>query len=173
MAGGRVLAFLTILALPVLGFAVGLFEHAEVAKRTEFCVSCHVMEPYGRSLLVDSADHLPAQHFQNARVSQNEACYVCHTNYAMFGDLQSKLVGVRHVLVNYLGTVPDEVALYEPYQNRECLYCHGGARYFEELDFHIDMRAEMETNEISCLECHDLSHDVGHLDSLDMWEGSQ
>ena len=173
VAGGRVLAFLTILVMPVAAFSVGLGEHIEQSKRTVFCVSCHVMEPYGRSLSIDSADHLPAQHFQNARVDQEFACFVCHTNYTMFGDLQAKVTGIRHVWVNYLGTVPDELTLYEPYRNRECLYCHGKARFFNENDLHLDMRPELDSDDLSCLECHTLVHDVPHLGTLDMWEGGR
>ena len=172
VAGGRLLAFLAILAMPVAAFSVGLGEHVEQSKQTEFCVSCHVMEPYGRSLLIDSADHLPAQHFQNARVDSELACFVCHTNYTMFGDLQAKITGIRHVWVNYLGTIPDELTLYQPYQNRECLYCHGEARFFNE-GLHGEMRPELDSNELSCLECHTLAHDVDQLGALDMWDGGQ
>jgi len=170
VAGGRVLVFVTIVVLPILGFTIGFAEHAEEAKRTEFCVSCHVMEPYGRSLLIDSADHLPASHFQNAHVDHEHACYVCHTSYAMFGDIQAKLNGLQHLYVNYVSGVQGPIELYRPYQNRECLFCHGGARYFDESDIHIDIRPELERNETSCLECHTLSHDVAELSSLDVWE---
>ena len=170
VAGGRILAFLTVLALPVAVFVLGLGQHVERSKRTEFCVSCHVMEPYGRSLLIDSPDHLPAQHFQNARVEADHACFVCHTNYTMFGDIQAKFTGIRHVWVNYLGTIPEKPTLYQPYQNRECLYCHGEARFFGESDIHRDMRPELDANEISCLECHAPVHDVDRLDALDMWD---
>ena len=172
VAGGRVLAFLAILAMPVAAFSVGLGEHIEQSKQTEFCVSCHVMEPYGRSLMIDSADHLPAQYFQNARVDSELACFVCHTNYTMFGDLQAKVTGIKHVWVNYLGTIPDELTLYQPYQNRECLYCHGEARFFNE-GLHGGMRPELDSNEISCLKCHTLVHDVDQLDALDLWDGEQ
>ena len=170
VAGGRVLTYLTILVLPTLGFSVGFLEHADQAKRTEFCVSCHVMEPYGRSLQIDSLDHLPANHFQNARVDQERACFVCHTNYSMFGDVQAKLNGLQHLYVNYVSGPPDKIELYQPYQNRECFSCHANARSFEENDFHIDVRAELEANEFSCLECHAVTHDVSELTSLPMWE---
>jgi cytochrome c-type protein NapC len=172
VSGGRVLAFLAILAMPVAAFSVGLGEHVERSKRTEFCVSCHVMEPYGRSLLIDSVDHLPAQHAQNARVDGELSCFVCHTNYTMFGDIQSKITGVRHVWINYMGTIPEELSLYQPYQNRECLYCHGEARFFNE-GLHGAMRAELDSNEVSCLECHTLVHDVENLDALEMWESGR
>ena len=83
----------------------------------------------------------------------------------MFGDLQAKVTGVRHVWINYLGTIPDDLTLYQPYQNRECLYCHGEARFFNEDGLHGEMRPEFDSNEISCLECHTLVHDVGQLDT--------
>ena len=170
VAGGRVLVFLTIVIFPTLGFTVGFFEHASEAKRTEFCVSCHVMEPYGASLRIDSVEHLPASHVQNARVDPEHACFVCHTNYTMFGDLSAKLTGLRHIYVNYVTGVPDQVELYQPYRNRECLSCHRGARSFEELDFHIDIRPELDLEEFSCLECHTLTHDIAELATFEMWE---
>jgi cytochrome c-type protein NapC len=170
VAGGRVLIFLSILVLPALGFTMGFLEHVDRAKRTEFCVSCHVMEPYGRSLQIDSADHLPAAHFQNARVDQERACFVCHTNYSMFGDIQAKLNGLQHIYVNYVTGPPEEMELYQPYQNRECFSCHANARSFEENDFHVDIRAELEANEFSCLECHAANHDVPNLTNLKTWE---
>ena len=170
VAGGGVLTYLSILVLPGLGFAVGFLEHADQAKRTEFCVSCHVMEPYGRSLQLDSADHLPAAHFQNARVDQERACFVCHTNYSMFGDIQAKLNGLQHLYVNYVTGPPDKIELYQPYQNRECFSCHANARSFEENDFHIDVRADLEANDFSCLECHTATHDVSERSNLPMWD---
>ena len=53
--GGKVLAFLALLVLPVVATAMGLSAHMEQSKSTEFCLSCHVMEPYGKSLYVDDA----------------------------------------------------------------------------------------------------------------------
>jgi hypothetical protein len=35
--------------------------------------------------------HLAAAHFQNHRVPADEACYTCHTNYAMFERLKQSL----------------------------------------------------------------------------------
>ena len=106
---------------------------------------------------------------QNKRVPREDACFVCHTSYAMYGDIEAKLKGLQHVWVNYVTGPPDELALYEPYQNRECLYCHASARSFEENDFHLDSRTELETNEFSCLECHTPVHDIAELDTLDQW----
>jgi cytochrome c-type protein NapC len=72
--------------------------------------------------------HLAAAHFQNHRVPADEACYTCHTNYAMFGGMKAKIGGLRHIYVYYLGKPPQpaDIKLYEPYNNRECLHCHAG-----------------------------------------------
>jgi cytochrome c-type protein NapC len=162
--GGRILAFLAFLVLPLLATAMGLSTHMEQSKTTEFCLSCHVMEPYGRSLRVDDDTWLPAQHYQNNRVPRDMACFTCHTDYTMFGDAKAKLRGLRHVYVNYLGEIPEKIELYEKYNNRECLHCHAGARSFEESDLHKEMRADLGSNTTSCLECHDTVHNVHELE---------
>src|SRR5262245_17010267 len=128
--GGKVIAFLVVFVAPALALFGGASAHMERSKTTRFCLSCHIMEPYGKSLLVDDAEFVPAQHYQNARIPRDHACYTCHTDYVMFGGVRSKLRGMRHVFVNYLGTPPDTIKLYTPFNNRECLHCHGGARSF-------------------------------------------
>src|SRR5262245_33530970 len=95
--GGKMLAFFVLFLMPVLCLGVGTTYHIERSKQTQFCLSCHEMEPYGKSMLVDDPLHLPAQHFQNHRVPADEACYTCHTNYAMFGGFTAKLHGLNHV----------------------------------------------------------------------------
>jgi nitrate/TMAO reductase-like tetraheme cytochrome c subunit len=95
--GGRVLAFLGILALPSLAFAVGFNAHVERSKKREFCLSCHIMEPYGKSLAIDDEEYVPASHVQNNRVHRDEACFTCHTTYALYGDIKAKIGGLRHI----------------------------------------------------------------------------
>lgn len=171
--GGKILAFVALFLLPLFLTGAGTATHLRQAKRTEFCLSCHVMEPYGRSLLLDDSEALPATHFQNRRVDRDEACYACHTSYTMFGDLRSKWKGLRHVWVYYVGTMPEEISLYEPYANRECLHCHAGARSFEESELHADMRQELTTGEERCLDCHDIVHEVDDLDGAALWGGGE
>ena len=167
--GGKALAFVAFCALPVAITSLGVGGHMEQSKSTEFCLSCHVMEPYGTSLLVDSGDHLAAVHFQNNWVPQETGCFTCHTQYTMYGDFAAKINGMKHVLVYYTGKTPEKLELYEPYQNRECLSCHGAARSFLEDELHVDFMEELRTGETSCLECHDLVHDVDGLEGLDLW----
>jgi nitrate/TMAO reductase-like tetraheme cytochrome c subunit len=168
--GGKILAFIAFFILPVFITVIGTSAHVENSKSTSFCLSCHVMEPYGESLRVDSRDHLPALHFQNKLVPRDQACYTCHTTYTMFGDVNAKLQGMKHVYVYYLGTPSEPIELYSDYNNRECLHCHQGARSFEDNEDHMDLREDLGSNEISCLDCHDLAHGIEKLEGLDMWD---
>jgi cytochrome c-type protein NapC len=172
--GGKVLAFVSLLVFPVLGGSMGVSEHIERSKSTEFCTSCHVMKDYGKSLLIDDASYIPAGHFQNNRVPRDAACYTCHTDYAMYGGFRAKLRGLRHVYAQYIGKIPDKIQLYNPYNNRECLHCHQGARSFEEGATHnmeegrLDL---MKANKLSCMStgCHSATHDVKNLPNLTFW----
>src|SRR5215475_13844980 len=98
--GGKILAFLGLFIFPVLTGLLGFENHIERSKRTQFCLSCHIMEPYGKSLYVDDATYIPAAHFQNNRVPREEACYTCHTDYTLYtGGINAKIHGVRHLYV--------------------------------------------------------------------------
>ena len=167
----RVIAFLTLFILPVLCGAWGVSAHLEHSKQTQFCLSCHIMEPYGRSLQVDDSHYLPAQHFQNHRIPADEACYSCHTEYTMFGGLRSKLRGLRHVYAYYIGTPMNPLHLYQPYNNRECLNCHAGARSYVDDPTHSAMAGELKSNQISCLTggCHDVVHNTAQLQNVKFW----
>jgi cytochrome c-type protein NapC len=155
---------------------MGLSSELERSKSTEFCLSCHTMASHGRSLDVDDPAYLAAAHFQNHRVPAEEACYTCHTNYAMFGGFRAKLNGLHHVYVQYLGTPHNPIRLYEPYNNRECLHCHLGARSFEEGSVHTadpDLLPAVKANKVSCLSsgCHDVAHNVEQLGQVKLWKG--
>ncbi len=165
---GRILAFVVFFLLPAACLWAGMTLHLESSKSTDFCLSCHVMEPYGESLWVDDASALPAVHFQNRLIDRDRACFTCHTQYTMFGDYKAKWAGLQHLYVYYLGEMPEKIELYEPYQNRECLHCHNGARSFESA--HEDYSTELRAGEISCLECHDVVHAVSELDGAERWQ---
>jgi cytochrome c-type protein NapC len=176
--GGKVLAFFVLFLLPLISVGMGTTYHIDRSKQTQFCLSCHEMQPYGKSLLVDDPAHLSAAHFQNHRVPAEEACYTCHTNYAMFGGFRAKMHGLKHVYVHYLGTppAPEAIRLYDPYNNRECLHCHLGARSFEEGAVHTadpDLLPAVKANKVSCVSsgCHEVVHNVGSLNNVKFWKG--
>ncbi|HEV2492213.1 MAG TPA: NapC/NirT family cytochrome c [Terriglobia bacterium] len=178
--GGKVFAFLALFILPVLAVWGGFSEQMQRSTSTQFCLSCHVMTDFGRSLYVNDPSYVPARHFQNNFVPRDHACFTCHTDYTMFGDYRAKWRGVHHVLVEYFGTVPKpvDIKLYSPYNNRECLHCHLGARRYEEAsEHHKDpaMLAQAASNQLSCMSsnCHDIVHDVDTLKDASFWSPSK
>jgi cytochrome c-type protein NapC len=173
---GKVLAFSVLFFLPLFSLAVGVENEMERSKSTAFCLSCHIMEPYGKSLHIDDPTYLAAAHYQNHRVPADQACYTCHTNYAMFGTFKAKLGGLRHLYVFYLGRqpAPENIKLHEPFNNRECLHCHMGARSFEQWATHNadpDTLPAVKANKLSCISsgCHDVVHNVGHWGQAKFW----
>lgn len=176
--GGKILAFLAFFIFPVLSASLGVSEQVERSKTTQFCLSCHVMEPYGKSLTLDDRSYIPAVHYQNHMVPQDRVCFTCHTDYTMYGDVSAKMRGLRHVYAQYLGTLPQTVKLYTPYNNRECLHCHAGARSFEEGATHTadpETFARIKSNQLSCTSsgCHDMVHNVAGLKDGKFWKGSE
>ncbi len=177
---GKILAFVVLLILPSISVWAGFSEQMERAQSTAFCLSCHVMNDYGRSLYVNDPSYVPARHFQNNRVPRDRACYTCHTDYTMFGGVRAKIRGLRHLQVQYFGTIPkpEEIKLYQPYNNRECLNCHLAARRFEEASAHrkdADMLEGVKSGRRSCLSsgCHDIVHEVGSLKDATFWKESK
>ncbi len=167
---GKMLAFVGFCVLPILCGTLGASEHFERSKQTSFCLSCHIMEPWGKSLFVDDPAYIPAAHFQNHRIPADEACYTCHTNYAMYGSFKVKLNGLHHVYVNYFSKAMNPIHLYEPFNNRECLHCHEGARSFQSVT-HVAMMDVLKSNQLSCVSsgCHDTIHNTAAQDKAKFW----
>jgi cytochrome c-type protein NapC len=168
-------AFVALFVFPALTGGMGVNSHIERSKTTNFCLSCHVMEDYGKSLQVDDRSLLPAIHFQNNLLPRDQACFTCHTDYTMFGDFSAKLRGLKHVYAYYLGRPSQPIKLYNPYNNRECLHCHLGARSFEESEAHTkDPQAltRMKQNQLTCTSsgCHNTVHNVGQLKDATFWK---
>ena len=173
--GGKILAFVAFLVLPVLAGGFGVSEHLQRSKSTEFCLSCHVMQDYGKSLLIDDRSFIPAVHYQNNLVPRDNACFTCHTDYTMFGDYKAKFRGLKHVYVQYFSKPAQPIKLYTPYNNRECLHCHDGSRGFEENETHTKEPGRMQKikiNELSCTstDCHNITHRVDQLKDQTFWK---
>ena len=173
---GKILAFGVLFFLPLFCLLIGMDNEMERSKSTTFCLSCHIMEPYGRSLHVDDPKYIPAAHYQNHRIPTDQACYTCHEDYVLYGGIRAKWRGLHHVYVQYLGTPMNPIHLYVPYNNRECLHCHLGARSFEASPTHTALHDNLVSNQMSCLTsgCHDTVHNVAGLDKVKFWhEGEQ
>jgi cytochrome c-type protein NapC len=174
---GKILAFVALFALPVMAAWTGFSEHMDRAQSTQFCLSCHVMGDYGRSLYIDDPSYVPARHFQNNRIPRDRACYTCHTEYSMFGGVKAKARGMRHLWVQYVrgAPKPEAIKLYDPFPNSECLHCHLGARRFEEGSAHNkipNLLSQVKSNQRSCVSsgCHEFVHDVASLKDDTFWK---
>jgi len=177
---GKILAFVALFGLPVMAAWTGFSEHMDLAQSTQFCLSCHVMGDYGRSLYIDDPSYVPARHFQNNRIPRDRACYTCHTEYSMFGGVKAKARGMRHLWVQYVrgAPKPEAIKLYDPFPNSECLHCHLGARRFEEGSAHNkipNLLSQVKSNQRSCVSsgCHEFVHDVASLKDDTFWKEKQ
>jgi len=166
---GRVALLVAAALLPVSVSLAGLRGGVAESSRTRFCLNCHEMQDHGRSLFVENPKALAAVHYQNRLVDRDTACFSCHTDYAMFGDIKAKLNGLRHVSVHYFGKVPDRFALYQPYPNNNCLHCHEDGRRFLEAVPHRPVLARLQSGETSCLSCHNVAHDMEKVKGGMLW----
>jgi hypothetical protein len=83
--------------------------------------------------------------------------------------------GLKHVYAYYVGKPSQPIKLYQPYNNRECLHCHLGARGFEESEAHTkdpQAMSKMKLNQLSCTtsDCHNIVHNVQQLKDAAFWK---
>jgi cytochrome c-type protein NapC len=166
---GRTALMVGVLALPLLLSAGSVSYGVRESSKTTFCLSCHEMQPYGKSLFADNRSALSAVHYQNRLVDRDVTCYSCHADYAMFGDVKAKLNGLRHVWVHYFGTIPEKIALYQPYPSANCLHCHDDARRFLESPPHRPVLDALYAGKASCLSCHTVAHDLKMVEANKLW----
>jgi cytochrome c-type protein NapC len=176
-SGWKMVAFLGLCVLPALCLVGGVNTHVQRSEQTTFCISCHVMVPYGKSLYIDDPAHIPAQHFQNHRVPADMACISCHADYTLYGPLNDKIRGLTRIYFQYVGKTPDPASITVPggFKNAQCLYCHLGARSFEENPVHSALMDSLKSNGMSCLTsgCHDMTHDIANLSRQKFWSPAQ
>ncbi len=171
--GWKIVAFIGLCVLPALCIVSGMNTHIQRSEQTRFCISCHVMIPYGQSLFVDDPSHIPAQHFQNHRVPADMACHACHADYTIYGPLKDKMQGLKRIYMQYVSTPPDPAAIRIAggFKNAQCLHCHLGARSFEVNPVHAALLDSLKSEQTSCLTsgCHDTAHDIANLSHLKLW----
>jgi nitrate/TMAO reductase-like tetraheme cytochrome c subunit len=156
----RFYAVLVMVVLPVL-WILGALAYADSATRsTAFCLKCHEMEPYGTSVTADNAT-VPATHYRNEWVDRETACYVCHSSPGLRGYAVAKAKGLRDVVVHFLGEVPDEIHLDEPYDAAICLSCHGRDEAFLDLPAHRATVESPAADRPTCAGCHAVAHALG------------
>ncbi len=173
---GRIVLLMALLVMPLVLMPVGVSQTLHQSKQKDFCMSCHEMQVYDTSLQIDDPEYIPAYHYQNRLVPQATACYTCHTDYTMYGDVSAKMNGMKHLGCTTSGTcrAPGKIELYSPYPNDNCLQCHRGGRRFEKKASHTTAGVTLDllySNQKSCVSsgCHDKIHEISELGSVDLW----
>lgn len=151
------LLFLGVAVLPIPAVVLSGVVGLEHSKAVTFCSSCHPMDPFVDDMRDTDSELLAAVHYNN-RFIQREHCYTCHTDYGIFGTIESKLAGLRHVYKDASGRWEAPISLPKPYQFRICLDCHAGALRFEDEEDHEDVIEEVVNGETDCTECHETAH---------------
>lgn len=134
----------------------------------EFCGSCHVMAAHFDDAVSAKSQSLAARHSRNPFFGEH-SCYVCHADYGMYGYPLTKLGGLRHVYLYYLGgynrmpleQAKREIRLAKPYDNLNCRQCHTTtARGWRDIPDHRSLQKELFANEVSCASagCHGFAH---------------
>ncbi|MBF0313697.1 MAG: NapC/NirT family cytochrome c [Oligoflexia bacterium] len=165
---GRLQKVLTGMIVIVFTSIIGLacaWSNMEQMKSVKFCSGCHEMDFFVKSLSTADNDVLAAVHYQNNYVPQKKSCYACHTDYSMFGEINAKIGGMRHLLVHYLGSGNKKPKLYQPYNTNNCLYCHESSKRFRISKSHNKETSPLPdiiSGKKSCLTngCHDVAHYV-------------
>ena len=60
---GKILAFGVFFFLPMFSLVAGMENEMQRSESTAFCLSCHIMEPYGKSLQIDDPSYLAGAHY--------------------------------------------------------------------------------------------------------------
>jgi predicted CXXCH cytochrome family protein len=154
---GRVVLLVGLVATPLLLSAGNLSYGVAESSQTRFCLSCHEMQRYGKSLFVDDKQALSAVHYQNRLVERDSTCYSCHKDYGLFGDAKAKLNGLRHVWAHYVRGVPEKIALYKPFPNANCLHYAGPLSHM---------------GGTQCTSCHDPGGSHHTFQITDAWDGT-
>ena len=149
-----------VVSLPAIAFALGNAVLLERSKETEFCVSCHVMEPIYESLRENDGS-LASTHASRGAVPAAQSCYTCHSGYGMQGDMAAKLSGLRHMVHTVTGRYDLPLRISGAYKIESCLACHAEGSAFRGQEAHHDedIQQALLSGEMGCTgTCHPSAH---------------
>ena len=159
-----------IIFLPVATYGLGALLLMEDSKTVRFCGSCHVMTPIVASLNADG-DSLAAVHYRRGLVSHEEACFVCHSGYGIWGTVDAKMAGIRHMVRTATSDYKFPIEHRGPFDIDSCLNCHARSATFRAVGAHQDPDTQQALfkREMSCT---GICHSAGHPDDALMGPAS-
>ena len=152
-------AFLSIIAIPVLIMFTANYHVFETSKTVEACMNCHVMKPMGNDMFNRGSQTLAARHMTNNWIKENQ-CYGCHKDYGLNGTFKAKTDGYRHLMRYITKTYTEPIIHRGEFNSNNCLSCHKGAPAFDNLRVHqpVLLNLKKESATISCMNCHGKAH---------------
>jgi hypothetical protein len=158
-ATGRWLLMIGFVILSPLAYALNLGLAIGGAKPVAFCDSCHVMNGYVADLKNPESEHLASLHYQFRWIADHQ-CYTCHSDYGLFGGVEAKLAGLRHVWFYYAGGYEVPLKVRGTYDNQRCLFCHGPVQSYRDIPEHEKNAQAISTSATSCIggNCHVSPH---------------
>lgn len=149
---------------PVITAGSGNYAGFEQTTKREFCNGCHVMEPWIDDAEDPTSTSLSSIHARNDLFGER-SCYTCHADYGMFGTVNTKMGGLRHVY-HYLREYHDwpvakaveEIRIRRPFPNKTCTHCHSTELPgWQQVPDHRAMR---DPEEVGCASkgCHGPAH---------------
>lgn len=170
----KMMVFICLAVVPIVWGALVIQQDLLRTQKVSYCANCHTMTEHVESLTIDDNKALSAIHYQNNWVPQEIACYFCHSRYTMFGPTSAKIRGVKHLWAYYVAGPPKTLKLYEAYDNRDCLRCHGASKKYRSAKFHRaeeTLLTQLDTGARSCLEigCHTVGHRLAARTDDENW----
>lgn len=153
------LAFLSIIAIPIVIMFTANYHVFETSKTVEACMNCHVMKPMGNDMLNRGSQTLAARHMTNNWIKENQ-CYGCHKDYGLNGTLKAKTDGYRHLMRYITKTYTEPIIYRGEFNSNNCLSCHQGTPTFDNLKVHqpVILNLDKKSSTISCMNCHGNAH---------------
>lgn len=160
--------------LPVFTYVLGNLHVLEESKTVAFCGSCHVtMWPVVDTMRNDE-ETLAASHYQRGAVSHTDACYECHSGYGIWGGVEAKMAGVKHMVHTITRNFEYPLTHHGTFDIASCLSCHAGAKPFRAVETHRDMAIQeaLVSGEMGCTGmCHPSAHPPEALVGAQAYQG--
>jgi cytochrome c nitrite reductase small subunit len=155
----RLMLMIGFLVLSPLAYAINFGLAISGAKPVAFCNSCHVMNAYVEDLQNPDSEHLASLHYQSRWIAEHQ-CYTCHSDYGLFGGVEAKLAGLRHIWFYYVAGYELPLKIRGTYDNQRCLFCHGPVKAYQEVPEHEKNAAAIASSGKSCVDgnCHVSPH---------------
>ncbi len=154
-----------LVSLPVTAFVLASLVLMERSKATEFCASCHVMTPVLASVYEENGS-LASIHVRRGAVRTGTSCYGCHSGYGIWGDVEAKLAGMRHMIHEVTGGYDYPLRMRGAFDINACLDCHAESIRFRSVEAHgvEEIQQWLVSRQMGCTgACHPAAHPAAAL----------